>query len=266
MWRWDITAPKRMKIKFLPVLCMVLTFLACESNEPIQQPKFELNTTSISMYVGDYKHLKIVSELEYTVECEDLYVASITKNDSYSYTYESSVAIHSEHVGKTIIRVSNGRETLTCEVEVLAKYHPFSEPFIPNYTTKSCQWLTMSNYNDSHGFEYMENASTSECAVYKGKEANVYFLYYFDSSLEIKELQMLFFDMSLWQQLYQYTKERFQYIDGEILGYDAEENYYYEDHFCNSLSVSTSTLDITLSNAYKVGDEPIILLKFVPTK
>lgn len=245
-----------MKAKLLPILCMVLVFIACEPNEPAQQQVFELNTTSISMYVGDIKTIKVVSDSEYTVKSGDLYVASITEK----------LNVKAEHVGKTTINVSNGKKTLTCEVEVLAKYHPFEEPFIPNYTNNSCQWITMSNYNESHGFEFFESASTSECHVYKGKEANVYFLYYLDSSMNITELQMRFFDMSLWQQLYMYTKERFQLIDGKVLGSDSQGNNYYEDIFCNSLTMETSTLSITLGNSYVVGTDPLIALRFFPTK
>ncbi|MBR6829081.1 MAG: hypothetical protein IKM83_00510 [Paludibacteraceae bacterium] len=244
-----------MKARLLPILCMVLAFVACEPNEPTQKPKFELNTPSLSMYVGDMRHLKIDSDLEYTVKSEDLYVASI---------YGENNTVKAEHVGKTTISISNGNETLTCEVEVLAKYHPFEEPFIPNYTAPTCHWLTMGNYNDSHGFEYIESASTSECHVYKGKEPNVYFFYFFDYSLNITQLQMRFFDMSLWQSLYQYTIERFQLVSGKVLGSDGHGDYYYEDIFCNSLNASTSTLDITLGNNYVVGTDPCIALIFVP--
>ena len=231
-----------MKAKLLPILCMVLTFIACEPNEPTRQPKFDLNTTSISMYVGDSKSLDIVSDLDYSLKSNDLFVASITSNNK----------VKAEHVGKTSISVSNGQKTLTCEVEVLAKYHPFTEPFIPD--SKGCLLNTMWNYNESHGFEFYEEASTTEYQIYKGKEPNVYFIYYFDASGYITELRMVFYDVNKYEQsIYNYTQERFKYLG-------IEDGVY---KYCNTYNSFDATLKVTLGT-YTDGTNTFVMLVYTP--
>lgn len=204
------------------------------------------------MYVGDIKTLQVSSELEYTVKSENEFITTITENKN----------VKGEHVGKTTITITNGKKTEICEIEVLAKYTPFAEPFIPNYTTNSCEWLTMSNYNDSHGFEFLQG--NDEYQIYAGKESNVYIYYFLDSNLKITEMQIRFYNLDLWQQLYNYTNERFQLVSSSVLGNDGNGGYYYEDIFCNALYASKATLNVTLGNSYTDGTNRLIALIFTP--
>ena len=235
---------KKITLMLVSFFAVTFAFVSCEPNTPEHEPVFELITKSLTMYVGDIKTIQVTSELEYTIKSDDNYVATTTENKN----------VKGEHVGKTTITVTNGKKTETCEVEVLAKYHPFTEPFIPNYTTNSCEWLTMSNYNDLHGFEFLENESTSEYHMYKGKEPHVYFIYYFDSSLKISEMRIIFYDVEKYDQtILNYTNERFNYLG-------IEDGVY---KYCNTYNYFYATLKVTLGT-YTDGTNTFIMLIYTP--
>lgn len=234
---------------YIELMCMVsvILFVACTQKEPTpENPTFKLNTTELSMNVGDVQTLDIISDLEYTVESEDLFVASITSERRN---------VKAEHVGKTTINVSNGKKTLSCDVEVIAKYFPFTEPYIPNYTYKnSHDWLSMSNYNDDHGFEYMESSSTNEYFVYNGKESNVFFIYYIDRDMNITEMKIVFFDVDKYEQsVFNYIEERFNYlgIENDALKY------------CNTYNSYDASLKVTLGT-YTSETDAFVMLIYTP--
>lgn len=234
------------KFFFILVVLFASTFafVSCEPNNPEQEPVFEVTTKSLTMYVGDIKTLQVTSELAYTVKSEDEFVATTTELKN----------VKGEHVGKTKITITNGKKTEVCEVKVLAKYHPFTEPYIPNYEGNSDNFGEMSNVNSRLGFQILEN--TSEHTFYVGKEENVYFLYFYDTALNITEMQMRFYDVNKYEQpVYQYLAERFKYW-----GYENGITKY-----CYGLTPSSSTLVVT-EGKYTDGTNTFIAVVFTPKK
>ncbi len=237
---------KNQSFFFTALIAAISLLTSCETNTPEQEPAFEVITKNLTMYVGDIKTLQVTSELDYTVTSEDEFIATITERKN----------VRSEHVGKTNIIITNGRRTEICEVEVLAKYTPFTEPFIPNYKgNNSISFTEMWSENvERLHLEIVEN--TDEHTFFAGKEANVYFLYYYDVSFNIIEMQMRFYDVDKYDQaINQYLTERFKYLG-------------YEDgvaKYCNALTPLSSSLVIT-EGIYTDGTNTFIALVFTPKK
>lgn len=236
------------KYIFILVVLFASTFafVSCEPNNPEQEPVFEVTTKSLTLYVGDIKTLQVTSELAYTVKSEDEFVATTTELKN----------VKGEHVGKTTITITNGKKTEVCEIEVLAKYKPFTEPYIPNYgENNGISFSEMWRKNvENLNLEIIEN--TDEYTIFAGKEENVYFLYFYDTALNITEMQMRFYDVNKYEQpVYQYLAERFKYW-----GYENGITKY-----CYGLTPSSSTLVVT-EGTYSDGTNTFIAVVFTPKK
>ncbi|MBQ5720352.1 MAG: Ig-like domain-containing protein [Alistipes sp.] len=112
--------------------CMLLSFtlFACSKDvsDPEPEPKFDVNTKSVSLYSGVEHFITTVNGTNVTFESDNPYIATVNK---------TSGKVTAMTIGTTMIRVRSDQGNASVMVTVNPMYNTYKEPYRKFHMNKS---------------------------------------------------------------------------------------------------------------------------------